>query len=63
MNNQLMEGVHGHDFDELVIVRNGSGFHIINDEVKFICQGDFFLLPLTTPTVMFPLTILLLLIS
>ncbi|BBR59377.1 hypothetical protein WP7S18C02_18970 [Klebsiella sp. WP7-S18-CRE-02] len=43
MNNQLMEGVHGHDFDELVIVRNGSGFHIINDEVKFICQGDFFL--------------------
>lgn len=43
MNNQLMEGVHGHDFDELVIVRSGSGFHIINDLVRFICQGDFFL--------------------
>lgn len=43
MNNQLMEGVHGHEFDELVIVRNGSGFHIINDVVKFICQGDYFL--------------------
>lgn len=43
MNNQLMEGVHGHDFDEIVIVRNGSGFHIINDEVRFICEGDFFL--------------------
>lgn len=43
MNNQLMEGVHGHDFDELVIVLNGSGFHIINDMVRFICQGDFFL--------------------
>lgn len=42
MNNQLMEGVHGHDFDELVIVRSGSGFHIINDLVRFICQGDFF---------------------
>lgn len=42
MNNQLMEGVHGHEFDELVIVRNGSGFHIINDVVKFICEGDFF---------------------
>lgn len=43
MNHQLMEGVHGHDFDEIVIVRNGSGFHIINDEVRFICAGDFFL--------------------
>lgn len=43
MNHQLMEGVHGHDFDEIVIVRNGSGFHIINDAVRFICQGDFFL--------------------
>lgn len=42
MNNQLMEGVHGHDFDELVIVRSGSGFHIVNDLVRFICQGDFF---------------------
>lgn len=43
MNNQLMEGVHGHEFDELVIVRDGSGFHIVNDIVRFICKGDFFL--------------------
>lgn len=43
MNKQLIEGVHGHDFDEIVIVREGSGFHIINDTVQFICQGDFFL--------------------
>nr|WP_255581228.1 helix-turn-helix domain-containing protein [Kluyvera sp. EC_51] len=38
-----MEGVHGHEFDELVIVRDGSGFHIVNDIVHFICKGDFFL--------------------
>ncbi|HDG1701155.1 helix-turn-helix domain-containing protein [Kluyvera ascorbata] len=43
MNNQLMEGVHGHEFDELVIVRDGSGFHIVNDIVHFICKGDFFI--------------------
>lgn len=43
MHHQMMEDVHGHEFDELVIVRHGSGFHIINDQVQFICQGDFFL--------------------
>lgn len=47
MNQQLMEGVHGHDFDEIVIVRDGSGFHIINDIVHFISQGDFFLVTTT----------------
>lgn len=47
MNKQLMEGVHGHDFDEIVIVRGGSGFHIINDIVHFISQGDFFLVTTT----------------
>ncbi|WP_413528942.1 helix-turn-helix domain-containing protein [Rahnella inusitata] len=43
MHHQMMEDVHAHEFDELVIVRHGSGFHIINDQVQFICQGDFFL--------------------
>lgn len=42
LNNQKMEEVHGHEFDELVIVVAGSGFHIINDNVQFIYQGDFF---------------------
>ncbi|POP44979.1 hypothetical protein CHU32_13950 [Superficieibacter electus] len=42
LNNQQMEEVHGHEFDELVIVVAGSGFHIINDSVEFIYQGDFF---------------------
>lgn len=42
LNNQQMEEVHGHEFDELVIVVGGSGFHIINDNVQFIYQGDFF---------------------
>ena len=43
MNHQMMEDVHRHEFDELVIVRYGSGFHIINDQVEFIYKGDFFL--------------------
>jgi len=43
MNRQSMEDVHVHEFDELVIVRNGSGFHIINDQVEFIHKGDFFI--------------------
>lgn len=43
MNHQMMEDVHRHEFDELVIVRHGSGFHIINDQVGFIYKGDFFL--------------------
>ncbi|MBU9828220.1 helix-turn-helix domain-containing protein [Rahnella perminowiae] len=43
MNRQSMEDVHRHEFDELVIVRNGSGFHIINDQVEFIHKGDFFI--------------------
>ncbi len=42
LNNQQVEEVHGHEFDELVIVVAGSGFHIINDCVQFIYQGDFF---------------------
>ncbi|RJT44083.1 helix-turn-helix domain-containing protein [Rahnella woolbedingensis] len=43
MNCQSMEDVHEHEFDELVIVRNGSGFHIINDQAEFIHKGDFFI--------------------
>ena len=42
LDNQQMADVHGHDFDELVIVRSGSGFHIINDQVELVCPGDFF---------------------
>ena len=43
MNRQSLEDVHRHEFDELVIVRQGSGFHIINDQVEFIHKGDFFI--------------------
>ncbi|GBU14416.1 hypothetical protein AwEntero_30170 [Enterobacterales bacterium] len=39
----MMEDVHRHEFDELVIVKEGGGFHIINDRVEFIYKGDFFL--------------------
>lgn len=42
LTSQQVEGVHGHEFDELVIVVAGSGFHIINDNVQFIYQGDYF---------------------
>jgi len=42
--NQCVEDVHGHEFDELVIVKSGSGFHIINGQVEFIYEGDFFLI-------------------
>ncbi|WP_115627660.1 helix-turn-helix domain-containing protein [Buttiauxella agrestis] len=42
LDNQEMADAHGHDFDELVIVRSGSGFHIINDQVELVYAGDFF---------------------
>jgi len=42
LNNQTMADLHGHEFDELVIVRSGSGFHIVNDHAEMIRQGDFF---------------------
>ncbi|MFZ3391452.1 helix-turn-helix domain-containing protein [Buttiauxella gaviniae] len=42
LDNQEMADAHGHDFDELVIVRSGSGFHIINDQVELVYTGDFF---------------------
>lgn len=42
LNNQAMADLHGHEFDELVIVRSGSGFHIVNDHAEMIRQGDFF---------------------
>ncbi|KGB02595.1 helix-turn-helix domain-containing protein [Leclercia sp. UBA5958] len=42
LGKQNMEEVHGHDFDEIVIVSEGSGFHIINGSVEFIYKGDFF---------------------
>ena len=42
-NNQSMADLHGHEFDELVIVRGGSGFHIVNDHAEMIRRGDFFL--------------------
>lgn len=42
LNNQAMADLHGHEFDELVIVRSGSGFHIVNDHAEMIRRGDFF---------------------
>lgn len=42
LERQNIEKVHGHDFDEIIIVSEGSGFHIINGSVEFICKGDFF---------------------
>ncbi|WP_072567665.1 helix-turn-helix domain-containing protein [Enterobacter sp. SA187] len=42
LNNQAMADIHGHEFDELVIVCGGCGFHVINDQVELIHQGDFF---------------------
>jgi AraC family transcriptional regulator, L-rhamnose operon regulatory protein RhaS len=42
LDNQEMADRHGHEFDELVIVRKGSGFHIVNDHVEMIRCGDFF---------------------
>lgn len=42
LGRQNMEEMHGHDFDEIVIVSEGSGFHIINGSVEFIYKGDFF---------------------
>ncbi|WP_052282355.1 helix-turn-helix domain-containing protein [Kluyvera genomosp. 1] len=42
LDNQSMFDLHGHEFDELVIVRSGSGFHIVNDQAEMIRQGDFF---------------------
>lgn len=42
LNNQAMADIHGHEFDELVIVSHGCGFHVINDQTELIHQGDFF---------------------
>lgn len=42
-NTQKIDEIHGHEFDEVVIVKEGSGFHIINSHVKFIYKGDFFI--------------------
>ncbi|PLR37876.1 AraC family transcriptional regulator [Chimaeribacter californicus] len=42
LNNQAMADIHGHEFDELVIVCGGCGFHVVNDQVELIHQGDFF---------------------
>lgn len=42
LKNQNVEDVHGHEFNELVIVNGGSGFHIYNEKVMFINRGDFF---------------------
>ncbi|QKN80964.1 helix-turn-helix domain-containing protein [Scandinavium goeteborgense] len=42
LSNQAMADLHGHEFDELVIVRSGSGFHIVNDHAEMIRPGDFF---------------------
>lgn len=47
LGQQSLEEVHGHDFDEIVIVYEGSGFHIINDNVQFIYKGDFFFVSTT----------------
>ena len=42
MNNQLMEGVHGHDFDELVIVRSGRGFILLMTWFVLSARVTFF---------------------
>lgn len=42
LNNQSMFDLHGHEFDELVIVRSGCGFHVVNDQAEMIREGDFF---------------------
>lgn len=39
---QEMADIHGHDFHEIVIVKEGCGFHIINDRVNLVFKGDFF---------------------
>ena len=33
---------HYHEFDEVIIVTGGRGFHVINDEPYFIKRGDVF---------------------
>ncbi|HEY2453871.1 MAG TPA: helix-turn-helix domain-containing protein [Scandinavium sp.] len=42
LSDQAVADLHGHEFDELVIVRSGSGFHIVNDHAEMIREGDFF---------------------
>lgn len=42
-HSQKIDDIHGHEFDEVVIVKEGSGFHIINGHVEFIYKGDFFI--------------------
>lgn len=39
---QEMADIHGHDFYEIVIVKEGCGFHIINDRASLVFKGDFF---------------------
>lgn len=39
---QKIDDVHGHEFDELVIIKDGCGFHVVNGEIEFINKGDFF---------------------
>lgn len=42
LNNQAAADIHGHEFDELVIVCGGCGFHVLNDQVELTAKGDFF---------------------
>lgn len=46
LHDQAMADLHGHEFDELVIVSGGSGFHIVNDHAQLIRRGDFFFVTL-----------------
>ncbi|MDR3515930.1 MAG: helix-turn-helix domain-containing protein [Azospirillaceae bacterium] len=34
--------LHDHEFDEIVIVQSGNGWHIINDRPSFITRGEVF---------------------
>ncbi len=43
LEHQNEELIHGHDFDEIIIVKEGCGFHIINNEVSFVYKGDAFI--------------------
>lgn len=39
---QEMADVHAHDFYEIVLVKEGCGFHVINDRPQLIFKGDAF---------------------
>lgn len=41
-DHQNIDDIHGHEFNELVIVKSGCGFHVLNGIVNFISQGDYF---------------------